>query len=64
MTFQSLQAGTPTPVLSTSSQPNEYVATGTDAAEYELWKQHNPDGDALDDISDDDLANAGWLPTD
>ena len=64
MTFQALQVMNPQiNPSSTSEVIEDYVSTGTDAAEYKLWQQFNNTADeGLDDHSDD-LANAGWLPT-
>jgi hypothetical protein len=51
---------------SNSDVIEDYVSTGTDAAEFRMWQQLNGklnEGGDLGDLSDDDLDNAGWVPT-
>jgi hypothetical protein len=68
MTFQSLEAMNPlaTLPLSNFETVEDYVSTGTDAAEYEQWRTLN--NKLSEDLNDDaghadDLADAGWVPT-
>jgi hypothetical protein len=67
MTFQSLEAMNPLATLPSSNFETieDYVSTGSDAAEYAQWMKLN--GQISEDINDDgfatDLADAGWIPT-
>lgn len=67
MTFQSLEAMNPQILPSSNFNIEEdYVSTGTDAAEYAQWqKLNNTLSEGLDDNAgyDADLADAGWIPT-